>query len=493
MKVAIQLGVSVLIISLAEVMVPIAAAEILPIPIPQQIGAAKVPTFIGAAATAAPITAQAIPQHPFMAPNGRSCMHDDAYMSDTYAIAGPLGRSPEVISTDLGGVCPSVTFDSQGRIVTLCVSRVSARLYLINPTTMGIMADFALPAIERAGSEFSAGGYFYLDNKNRAIVPTITQEIWVVDVVDGSCGPYFERSKVHDLSEYMAEDDSIESALPDFSRNLWFVTGDGIIGIIGASDGAVATRRLEGEGIANSFAIDETGGVFVASDHAMYRFDMGENGRPHITWREAYDRGTRIKPGQVSMGTGTTPTLMGTDFVTIADNADPQMHVLVYRRARKVDRARLVCSVPVFQPSKSCTENSLIATDRSIVVENNYGYSGPTATMYGRTTTSGISRIDIDDSGVARTVWTSHERTPSVVSKGSLETGLIYAYTKDKGPGVTDAWYFTAIDFQTGKTIFKQVAGTGLYYNNHYAGIYVGPDGTAYVGVIGGLVAIRDK
>jgi len=31
---------------------------------------------------------------------------------------------------------------------------------------------------------------------------------------------------------------------------------------------------------------------------------------------------------------------MGTDYVTIVDNADPQMHVLVYRRAKDVQGNR---------------------------------------------------------------------------------------------------------------------------------------------------------
>jgi len=31
------------------------------------------------------------PQNPFMAPNGRSNLHNDAYMTDTYGVSGPLG------------------------------------------------------------------------------------------------------------------------------------------------------------------------------------------------------------------------------------------------------------------------------------------------------------------------------------------------------------------------------------------------------------------
>ena len=93
-----------------------------------------------------------------------------------------------------------------------------------------------------------------------------------------------------------------------------------------------------------------------------------------------------------------------------------------------------------------------------------------------------------------RTVWTNKEvSAPSSVNKMSVANGLIYAYTKSKGPANTDGWYFTALDFESGAVVYSQLAGTGLLYNNHYAPVYLGPDGkTAYVGVLGGLIAIRD-
>jgi hypothetical protein len=154
---------------------------------------------------------------------------------------------------------------------------------------------------------------------------------------------------------------------------------------------------------------------------------------------------------------------MGEEFVTITDNADPRMHVLVYRRAKDVQCQRLVCAEPVFPPGSSDTENSLVATDRSIVVENNFGYKDPNATRNGRTTKPGITHIDMDADGKGcHTVWTNmDEHIPSVVTKMSLDNGLIYTYTKPKGPANTDAWYCTAIDFETGKTVYSQLAGTG--------------------------------
>jgi len=51
----------------------------------------------------------------------------------------------------------------------------------------------------------------------------------------------------------------------------------------------------------------------------------------------------------------------------------------------------------------------------------------------------------------------------------------------------------TAIDFRSGQTIYKRLASTGLGFNNNYAPVTLGPDGTAYVGVLAGLVSLRDS
>ncbi|MBV8811936.1 MAG: hypothetical protein JO033_24975, partial [Acidobacteriaceae bacterium] len=315
-----------------------------------------------------------------------------------------------------------------------------------------------------------------------------------------------------DLPSVIPNDQSILSTLPDAHGLLWFTTSGGTDpsdepAMVGTaqpdpSNSDHCTVRLytlpSGEAIVKSFAVDpdpSRGGVFIVSDHQLYRFDATADGSPLPTWAEQYDRGVRVKPGQITQGSGTTPTLMGTQFVTIADNADPRMHVNVYRRAVQTDKARLVCSEPVFQAFRSDTFNSLIATNRSISVENNYGYSDVLATFLGGTTQPGITRIDLD-AGLngCHTVWTNNkESVPNVVSQLSLVSGLEYTYTKDPGPGATDAWYFTAVDFHTSETVYKVLAGTGILYNSNYSSVYVGPEGkTAYVGVIGGLVRIHD-
>ncbi|TMA39351.1 MAG: hypothetical protein E6J79_03625 [Deltaproteobacteria bacterium] len=474
-----------------------AVAGVPPVPIPEGPDANSVPAFLGSPAVPQRIPAPRIPQHPFMAPNGRSNVHDDAYMTDTYVGSGPLGRTPEARSTFQAAECGSVTFDSAGRIVTICVGVEGPELVLIDAQTLETEAVMPLPPRSPSGtsvfSDFSGGGYFYLDQLDRAVIPTNNRQIWVVGESASLAGPGFTLVRTYDLSSGVALGDGIVSVLPDWHGLLWFVTVHGVVGTVEPASGALAVLALDGEAIGNSFAVDETGGVFIVSDHALYRFDAGASGVPLVTWRETYDRGTRLKPGQVNFGSGTTPTLMGCRWVAITDNADPRMHVLVYRRAAAVSGSRLVCTEPVFADGMGATENSLIGVGtRSLVVENNYGYSGPTVTENGGTTEPGITRIDLGAGG-CRTVWTSGERVPSTVSKVSLGAGLVYTYTKDPEPNNTDAWYFTAVDFRTGQTVYKRRAGTGLGFNNNFAPVTLGPDGTAYVGALGGLVQIRDE
>lgn len=110
-------------------------------------------------------------------------------------------------------------------------------------------------------------------------------------------------------------------------------------------------------------------------------------------------------------------------------------------------------------------------------------------------TTPGFARVDVNKRGRGcRKVWTNTtERVPTVVSKLSTATGLIYTYTRDQAPMTEQPYFWTAISAKTGKTAFKVYSGSGLGFNNNYAGLALGPDGTAYLGVTSGLVALRDQ
>lgn len=481
------------------------------VPITSDSRDALVVPFTGAAVAARPVPPAHVPQNPFMAANGGSNIHNDGYQSDAYDVAGPLGRDLQVSSTSVGGECASVTFDRRGRIVTVCVSPTGATLRMIDPDDLSTLASYDLPRREVGSfsfSNFSGGGYFYLDHRDRAVVSTSTGHVLTL----ARAGDTFRVVRDVNLSR-VVRGSGIQSALPDWSGRLWFVTVSGVVGFV-TRGGKVRHLRLpRPETIANSFAMDESGGVFVVSTHALYRFDV-RRGRPSVTWRRVYDRGSRIKPGQVSRGSGTTPTLIGRanspggGSIAITDNADPRMHVLVLRRGRAGPGNRPVCRQPVFPADRGNTENSLISVPGGLVVENNYGYTGPVPdASSGRSadTVPGMVKVAVDyRDGGCRVAWRNTQvRVPSLVSKFSRGSGLIYTYTHPAAdevpmtvatPGALapDAFFLTAIDARTGREAWSRFTGSNLGYNNNYAPVSLGPDGTAYVGVVGGLLRVVD-
>lgn len=55
-----------------------------------------------------------------------------------------------------------------------------------------------------------------------------------------------------------------------------------------------------------------------------------------------------------------------------------------------------------------------------------------------------------------------------------------------------DVWYWAAVSFRTGKLVWERRSGTGPLYDNAYSGLAIGPTGTAYLGALGGMMAIKD-
>ncbi len=460
----------------------------------------SLPAFQGSAPRAKKVKPRTkAPQNPFMAPNPNSNIHNDTWMTDEYLRSGPLGSLQATSEAKTPSLCGSLAFDSQGRIVTVCPSTLTppdARI--IDPSSLATLAHYTLPQAPDppntpAYQNFAGGGYFYLDNQDRMVIPTKTDHIFVLaESADGS-----SLTLDHDYDLTSALDTSTEritSALPDFSGRIWFVSKkDGKIGTVDRDTGEIHTITTNEE-IENSFAVGKDG-VYIVSNKRMYRFKATKSGRPKIVWKSGYKNSGIVKPSQVDAGSGTTPTIMKGGYVAITDNAN-RMHVVVYRTKKKLKehQHRKVCQVPVFKKGASATENTLLTTGRSLMVENNYGYQDPFGPNTGAVTEPGFARVDVNKNGKGCSkVWTNHDvRAPTVVPKISAKNGLIYTYTRPPDPSGSQGYYWTAIKYKNGKTAWTQYAGSGLNFNNNYAGLALGPDGTAYLGVIGGIVKLRD-
>ncbi len=430
------------------------------------LGLPSLPPFAGAPAKAKKIADPTIaPQNPFMAKNPNSNIHNDTWMTDAYQRKGPLGNSLVARSeAKPPSLCGSLAFDSRGRIVTVCPSLLAPPVArIIDAQTLATIAEYTLPNASDppntpAYQNFTGGGYFFLDEKDRIWVATKTDHIYVLGQTPAGDGFVLERD--YDLTSVLnTETERISSALPDFDGLIWFVSkASGKVGTLDPESGALKVKTL-GEEIENSFAVGSDG-VYI----------------------------------QVNAGSGTTPTLMDSGYVSITDNADP-MNVVVYRTKRKLERGekRTVCREPVFGVGGSATENSLITAGRSLVVENNYGYQNPFGPTAGALTEPGFARVDVKRNGRGcKLKWTNMDaRAPSVVPKLSTKTGLIYTYTRPPD-AAAEGYYWTALDWKSGRTAWIQYAGSGLPFNNNYAGLALGRGGTAYLGVTGGILALSD-
>ena len=327
---------------------------------------------------------------------------------------------------------------------------------------------------------------FYLAAGDRAVVTTADRRILEVDTDDAEGQPDLTTVAVHDLSDVVPDDDCVVGLAPDWSGRIWFATRLGRVGVVPRGGGAARVTEL-GEAVTNSIAVDADGGSYVVTDEALYRLGAGASG-PTVTWRAAYDRGDEQKPGQLSQGSGTTPTLLPGGLVAITDNAEPRMQVVVLDRSDGSE----VCRAAVFGADEGATESSLVAVGSGVIVENNHGSRGLLSTALGMTTDGGLARVDVAG-GECSVAWRSDAVAPQTAPVLSQRTGLVYAHTLPHSWWGVTAWYLTAIDARTGRTVFSVRTGVGRLFADRDGAVTLGPDGAAYVATRAGLVRVHDR
>lgn len=465
-----------------------------------------------------------IAPYPGLAPNANATIHGDGAQADAHPFAAPVGSDLEVRSRKAGGrmqrQCATFTFRSDGLITALCGGFFGMRIVLIDPDTLEALAFHDLKMrpsafqslvyrdLSYTFSDSSGGAYFILDDKDRVLIGDPDQQVKLLQASMGEDGVWrFEVAQQWDMKPHVPNDclhydnwfpsgecDAITTVVPGPDGRYWWTTRFGGIGTIDPASGAVAQIRLEGEEIQNALAVD-TSAVYVLSDHAQYAMRAGTDGAPQVLWRHAYDRGTSRKLGAINQGSGTTPTLLGEDYITFTDNADGRVNLVVLRRGELAEGSeRQVCALPLFEEGRSATENSMIGWGRSIVIENNHGYTNAMDHEDWGGIASGVTRVDIRaDASGCDTVWSSDLVVPSVVPKLSLPTGIAYFYTFDLGEDGVPQWSIAGLDWETGKLVQKIPTGSGFDWNNNWAALAIGPDGSLYAGTVSGLLQVREK
>jgi len=495
------------------------------------------PDYIGAPAKPHPSPNSGVPQHPLLWPNPFNMVHMDPWNSDVVDIPGPLGRDPIVFNSSLVDArrnpdsiefqCVFMTYTSHGRMITSCFGVDEASVVLLNPETLEVYDFYELPLVppDNTVSLFNAQGlnglsasYIYFDKNERMFNAVKDEEgknkIIVLAEGGSDASPTLDLKQTYDMSKWISTNNRLTGLALDWEGRIWFYlsgypatsTSPVIPGAVGVfypelypNDSAVRLYEFQDpeELIRNSMAITKTG-VYVVTMKKMYRFRLDAEGAPQIVWEAEYDNAGYMKPGQYNAGSGTTPTILGEGkYVAITDNADP-MQVVVYRttEADLPPEKRVVCEVPVFENAAGgALDNSLLGSRLSLIVENNYGYVYDMENMTVTESEPGFERIDIDPNGRGCTkVWVNDDVISTTSAKLSTRTGLIYTYSR-KYDDQNQVWthYWTALDFRTGEVVWEKLAGTGHEkFEAFWPALYIGPNETLYVGVLGGLAAMRD-
>lgn len=448
------------------------------------------------------------PQNPGSATNGLATLHGDSAASDTTPLPGPGAGAVSAAYVPLLAACPSVVVASDGHPIALCtqIANQTPILHLLDPNT-GL--SLASRELVKGGSLFG-GVYSYLDHQDRVVAVdgahtllwighrqgllglwelTLERSVSLATAVAGPCGS--------------ASCDGVVGLAPGYDGRIWFATGAGTIGVVDGTTSAVQTLALPtGETIDNGIASAPEGTAVVTS-HALYLLNVDAGGAPKIVWRAPYDRGPARKPGQLSHGSGTTPTFFGpatgTEYLAILDNASPLAHLLVFLSAGP---ASPVCAIELPTPTGLGTENSPIGSGRSVIVASSYGYPYPAYPPHAGTSvpasapiSGGMARIDLATNGSGCSlIWTNPVHS-AAVPKLSLADGLVYTIERQMVlasgmPSALDAYSYTTIAATTGQVTAQQtIAVSTLQDTLQFAGT-IAPGGVLYQGTITGMLRI---
>ena len=167
----------------------------------------KVPAAIGAPSEPQPLPIINYVQHPYLAESQRSSMHGGAHNWDINTYPGPLGANTITKHrkfSNLVGVAPNISFDSNGRLITVSIKLNSIELHLLDPETLETIAMLKLPP-KASPSDNSGGGYFHIDSQDRVLLAPANDTIAIFEVDDTSGTPAWRLTEEYDIAGLLPE------------------------------------------------------------------------------------------------------------------------------------------------------------------------------------------------------------------------------------------------------------------------------------------------
>ena len=421
------------------------------LPVPPAPGVLAGPQYLGRPAAERPV-AEPTP-HP--------------HLAAPVAAPGPLGLQPEVDTAWLGlERCGRIAQGEAPRLVAVCVDRSGPTVRLVDAEDMRPTASYDLPHADGSGCREDVA---FLDEADRLVVATSERELLVLT----TAGDGLSVDRTIDLRPWIPFGDCVVGLAPDWSGRLWWVSGQGLVGTVAAGPDPVVAVADLGEAVTHGLAVDQVA-AYVVSEDAVQRLVAGPDGTPQVVWRSEH------------AGRASAPALVGGDTLALADVSDDgEMGVRFLAR----ESGSQLCRQAVLEPGRASTSTELVPVGSGVVVLNDQGHTSFGSTVLGFTTSPGVTRVDSD----CHVRWTNEASSPGVGAVLSSPAGLVYAWTKRPSLVGVSAWYLTAIDVRTGRSMWSVRTGTGMLSGGDGSALALAADGSAWMGTRAGLVRVRDR
>jgi len=491
------------------------------------------------------------PINPFLADSIVPIGHGNSAQTDSTPVAGPTGPSGELDESRLTyqhlgpahfGIAISPEYPDGRRVIW---SNGRDRISKIDYETFEVLAELPLEEPLQTAAEADgeietldtlegrpladaaiamaaryqaglAGAYYLLDVDNTLFVGGAESIIAYRDV-----DPEDPESPIELRDEWVKPPEltgAFVGANITFDGRIVMVTDEGWIAVVSRDFSSYEAVAMEGSEAAaahnqamldasqrpgsaswvrNSIAVDEDGGIYVASVDHMHKvvwdgtnLSTDEAGG---AWVEPYLNGS-------TRGTGATPSLTGFGdedrFVVITDGEDLMNVVLFWR-----DEIPEGWEPPLGAPSERIAgqlpadigDRTAVQTEQSVVVGgygafvvNNDPASIPegypnagTGVLSGYAGTDpaftplGIQKFEWDpEADLFREAWVNTEiSSANAVPIVSTATNLVYTVGARDG-----SWTLEAIDWDTGESAFHWISGSNRY-NSVFSGINIDQDG----------------
>ena len=477
--------------------------------------------------------------NPHLAASPWAGNHRNSYAQASSPLPGLEGPA-ELVDVDHDGFASapvvlsfSPRYPDGGRVVWASTVGPTAEVLKIDPRTMTVV-DKYIPLLEEGsgvGSASVSGAYNVVDADNRLHVGQSTALEVYGDAVRGERLSSIALLRRFELPPAaLCGEDRLVGITMTYDGRIAFATENGVVGVVPRrparmTEENLRTLSLNGEDcaggpdgvvetVSNSIAADEKGGIYVVTSNAMYRIDV-RGDRLVQRWRSSYAGAGGSGGGRLGVGSGSTPTLMGTApgddrFVVITDGQELMHLVLMWRDriprdwepVREGADPRIACEIPVTfgdpTATRSLSEQSVLVRGHSAVVVNNLmqldpvlGQLPPQAAPISQLLSGlpgneprGVERFDWDPrTRTCDVAWTNPDvAIPNGIPTMSSASDLFYGIGSRDG-----TWTLEALDWETGRHELTVPTTAFPTSNSFYAATTLGPGGSVWTGTFGGV------